>query len=361
MIRGSDYPISVTLSQKNGFANGKTIRFARLPIHKALISAISKWGRGRMGVPSVSALVRGKIRLLIISLVSAWLGILCDWASTAYYTEKISYVYEMHPAYSPISAFILFSIVIPVAYISIPNEGRIWRLWFLFLSATPWLGFLNNMLHLYGLLVGLSIATIMILSVLLTEYASQVTRLFTRRSLEIVGEQLKKHALLSTMTTFIVSIGLAFGSGYWLGVLSVPSEYIEILDINEGLWCARTDVVKDDANCQWNISAILENKGRDNITVTMVLLEGYDIYENRLNRSPSVFGDNVTVSSLPLTIEGLTTDFSIDRPYGHTTLYSAVITVTVKYGTLDFISASTVEIMLHTESGLSYRIMVTLP
>ena len=314
-----------------------------------------------MGVPPISALVRGRIRLLIISLVSAWLGILCDWASTAYCTKMISYVYEMHPAYSPIDAFILFSIVIPVAYLSIPNEGRIWRLWFLFLSATPWLGFLNNILHLYGLLGGLFIATIIILSVLLTEYATQVTRLFTRRSLEIVGELLKKHALLSTMTTFIVSIGLAFGSGYWLGVLSVPSMSMEILDINEGLWCARTDVVKDDANSQWNISATLENMGRDNTTVTMVLLNRHTIPDDKWSRRASVFGDNVTVSSLPLTIEGLTTDFSIDLPYGHTTVCSGVITVTVKYGTLDFVSGSTAEMMFHTESGLSYRIMIILP
>ena len=314
-----------------------------------------------MGVPSISALVRGKIRLLVISLVSAWLGILCDWASTAYCTKKISYVYEMHPAYSPINAFILFSIVIPVAYLSIPNEGRIWRLWFLFLSATPWLGFLNNILHLYGLLGGLSIATIIILSVLRTEYATQVTALFTRRSLEIVGEHLRKHALLSTVMLSIVSIGLAFGSGYWLGVLSVPSIFIETHDIREGLWCARTDVVKDDANCQWNISATLENMGRDNTTVTMVLLNRHQIPDDRWSRRASIFGDNVTVSSLPLTIEGLTTDFSIDQPYGHTTLYSGVITVTVKYGTLDFVSGSPVEIMFHTESGLSYRILVTLP
>jgi len=164
-----------------------------------------------------------------------------------------------------------------------------------------------------------------------------------------------RRELLSLAILFVVSAGAAFGSGYWFGVLSVPQEYYEILDIREGLWCARTDVVKDDANSQWNISATLENMGRDNTTVATVLLDGHEIYEDGLNRSPSVFGDNVTISSLPLTIEGLS------GTYGHTTLYSGVITVTVKYGTLDFVSGSALEITFHTESGLSYRISVTLP
>ena len=170
-----------------------------------------------------------------------------------------------------------------------------------------------------------------------------------------------RREILSFAILFVVSGGVAFGSGYWLGALSVPSEYIEILDIREGLWCARTDVIKDDANSQWNISATLENMGLENTTVAMVLLNGHEIYENRLNRSPSVFGDNVTVSSLPLTIKGLSIDRTIDRPYGHTALYSGTITVTLKYDTPDFVSGSTVEILFHTESGLSYRISVTLP
>ena len=92
------------------------------------------------------ALIEGKIRLLTVSLFIAWLGVLCDWTSTTHYT-KISYIYEMHPAYSPINAFILFSIVIPVACFTSPKESR-WELWPIGLAALAWSGCIYNLSYI---------------------------------------------------------------------------------------------------------------------------------------------------------------------------------------------------------------------
>lgn len=62
---------------------------------------------------------------------------------------------------------------------------------------------------------------------------------------------------------------------------------------------------------------------------------------------------------------------SIDRPplpfkglsgtYEKVNLDSKTIIVTLKYGTLGFVSGSTVEIYFHTETGMSYLISATLP
>lgn len=103
-----------------------------------------------MRVPSISASLEGKMRLLIVSLVTAWLGILCDWTSTVHYT-KIPSTYEMHPAYSPVSAFLLFSIVIPLACFASPREGG-WKFWPIGLAAFAWLGYIYNEIHFSGLL-----------------------------------------------------------------------------------------------------------------------------------------------------------------------------------------------------------------
>jgi len=184
----------------------------------------------------------------------------------------------------------------------------------------------------------------------------KLKNVFNKQPLEIVREHLGKHMFLSVVIFFIVSTGFALSSGYWIGILSVPQEYCETIYVSENLWCERIDVVRDDVNAQWNIFLVLDNLGRENLTVTMVLLNRHEIYENSLNRSPSVFGNNATVTPMPpLTFAGLS------GTYEKVNLDSKTMIVTLKYGTLGFVSGYTVEIYFHTETGMDYLISVTLP
>ena len=163
-----------------------------------------------------------------------------------------------------------------------------------------------------------------------------------------------KRPFLSVTILFVASVGVALGSGYWLGALSVPQEHYEILEVEEHLWCEHTSVVRDDINNQWNMSFVLDNLGWENLTVAMVLLNRHHICGTRFN--PSVFGDNATVMPRPpLTFKGPS------GTYEKVNLDTKTITVTLKYGTLDFVSGSTAEIYFHTESGMDYLISVTLP
>ena len=154
---------------------------------------------------------------------------------------------------------------------------------------------------------------------------------------------------LPLLILIVVSLGVGLSIGYWSGTLRVPEEddYVR-----ENLWWLSTEVVRDDIHGQWNISTILENRGGDNSTVGMVILDG------AATRS---FGENVTVSPLPLLIEGAF-NYCVTPPNGTiTTTVKYGTTYAMKYRTLNFTSGTTIEIKYHTNAGLDYPLSVTLP
>ena len=152
------------------------------------------------------------------------------------------------------------------------------------------------------------------------------------------------------MILLVVSIGVAFGVGYWSGTLNVLRDKNE--GVCENLWLLGTEVVKNDVNNQWNISVTLENRGQENSTVDYVLINRRDINPKIVPADP--IAENVTVSpSLPVEIKGCF--FYGDYPGNRT------ITITIKYDTLDFSSGITIEIIFHTEAGWDYPVSIILP
>jgi hypothetical protein len=134
-------------------------------------------------------------------------------------------------------------------------------------------------------------------------------------------------------------IGISLGSGYWLGTANVPEDPY----VRENLWCVVTDVVRDDDHSQWNITATFENYGRDDSTILSVYING---------KIPTYF---VSVHDLPLTLKGHS------GSYEQTTVDSRNLLLTMKYGILDIISNSTIEIIFHSSAGQDYPMFVTLP
>ena len=158
-----------------------------------------------------------------------------------------------------------------------------------------------------------------------------------------------KSKFVYPLVLIVVSLGVGLSIGYWSGTLRVPEEDEYV---SQDIWWLGTDVIKDDVKGQWNISTTLENRGVDNSTVGMVILDGVDTDD---------FGENVTVSQLPIYIKG-------SPAYGETPT-NGTITTTIKYGTtlirtyrtLNFTSGSTIEIKFHTSAGVDYPLSVTLP
>jgi len=151
----------------------------------------------------------------------------------------------------------------------------------------------------------------------------------------------------SLIVLLAVSIAVAFSMGYWSGMLSVQKDENEV---PENLWLLSNQAIRDDANNQWNISVTLENLGRANSTVVLVLINGKDPNPKIV---PPAFGKNVTVFSLPLVIKGVF--HYADRPGNGT------IIITIKYGTLDFSAGTKLEIRFHTSAGCDYPVSVILP
>jgi len=137
---------------------------------------------------------------------------------------------------------------------------------------------------------------------------------------------MKRNQSIPLIILLAVSIGVAFSGGYWSGALNRSVSEYEYGQA-ENLWCLGTEIIEDDVNGQWNISVTLENLGHANSTVVLVLIDGKSPDPHMV---PSAFGNNVTVSPLPLEIKGC---FKYeDRPSNGT------ITVSIKYGTVGFSS-----------------------
>jgi len=163
-----------------------------------------------------------------------------------------------------------------------------------------------------------------------------------------------KSRLSSLLILLAVLTGVAFCSGYWLGILSIPEEYPKY--IRERLWLMGSQVVRDDENGQWNISVILQNKGQDNSTIEFLLFEGQNLFVWIPNNDPMFLDviSNITVSPLPIfEIKGA-------RHYGDN-VENKTITIAIKYGTEGFTSEATIEIIFHTSAGVDYPVTVTLP
>ena len=151
----------------------------------------------------------------------------------------------------------------------------------------------------------------------------------------------------------VTSLGIGLGIGYWSGTLQAPEddEYVR-----QDIWWLGTEIVKDDVNGQWNISTTLENRGCDNATVVLINLNreaSITGQDTDLNIFPSAIEGNVTVSPLPMPINGV---FS----YGEIPP-NGTITLTMKYDTLGYTSGTTIEVIYHTSAGVDYPLFVTLP
>ena len=152
-----------------------------------------------------------------------------------------------------------------------------------------------------------------------------------------------KRLFLSVTILFVASVGVALGSGYWLGALSVPQDDY----VKENLWLLDNEVTKDDTNGQWIVTTTLENRGLDNTTIVNVYIDEKNIAENLLR-------ENVTISpDLPILIKGV---MHYSDKAGKET-----ITATIRYGTLNLESGITIEMRFHTNAGMDYPISVTLP
>ncbi len=162
---------------------------------------------------------------------------------------------------------------------------------------------------------------------------------------------MKRNQFMLLLTLLAVSVGVAFSVNYWLGILGGYGSASGIeYGQPENLWWLGTEIVKDDVNSQWNISVTLENMGRANSTVVLVLIDGKSPNPNIV---PPAFGNNVTVSPLPLELKGC---FKYeDRPGVGT------ITVSIKYGTADFSSGTKIELTFHTNNGWNYPLWISLP
>ena len=82
-----------------------------------------------------------------------------------------------------------------------------------------------------------------------------------------------KSKFVYPLVLIVVSLGVGLSIGYWSGTLRVPEEDEYV---SQDIWWLGTDVIKDDVKGQWNISTTLENRGVDNSTVGMVILDGVD-------------------------------------------------------------------------------------
>jgi len=154
---------------------------------------------------------------------------------------------------------------------------------------------------------------------------------------------------LSVIVVLATSLSIAFGAGYWSGMLNASKDNYGHNQL-ENLWWLGTDIVRDDIHGQWNISITLMNLGHSSSTVVNVLIDGRDPNPDIV---PPAFGGNVTVSPLPMPIKGIL--HYEDRPENGT------INIIIKYWTEGFSAGRGIEVRLHTSAGFDYPLFVTLP